>query len=196
MKKRILNKIIAIILSFFVVAVSLPITAFASTSVTVSSWFDFDNAKYNPEVTEIHISGDLTYTFDLITSKTVIIDENSTFTWSVSNGSFTVSNLIVNGTFTVDTNDSVANRLHVYGSVENNAEINVIGDGSCLWHATTTGSGRLVGTNTTYIDYGIMPDEMIPDNCYINLIKDTSLTFKTYATLDESKLIPGNTVTP
>lgn len=169
---------------------------FAENSETVTTVYQFEQALNDEGVSEIHISGNLIYKSELNTDKTIVIDSGSVLTWNMKTGNFEAGLLVINGKFVVKTQNSVVSRLHVYGTVENNGEIEAPTGGNCYWHAATTGDGSFVGMDRTYVDYGTLPEAMIPDVCKINLIKDITQTYNTYVTLDESKLSPGNTVTP
>lgn len=173
-----------------------PMHVFAENSETVTTVYQFEQALNDEEVSEIHISGNLIYKSELNTDKTIVIDSGSVLTWNMKTGNFEAGLLVINGKFVVQTQNSVVSRLHVYGTVENNGEIEAPTGGNCYWHAATTGDGSFVGMDRTYVDYGTLPEAMIPDVCKINLIKDITQTYNTYVTLDESKLSPGNTVTP
>lgn len=196
MKKSIMSKTLAAFLACLLMIGLLPMQAFAKNSEAVTTVYQFEQALNDEDITEIHISNNLTYQSELNTDKTIIIDSGSTLTWNMKTGDFEAALLVVNGKFVVKTQNSVVSRLHVYGTVENNGEIEAPAGGNCYWHATTTGSGSFVGMDRTYVDYGTLPEAMIPDVCKINLIKDITQTYNTYVTLDESKLSPGNTVTP
>lgn len=173
-----------------------PMHVFAENSETVTTVYQFEQALNDEGVSEIHISGNLIYKSELNTDKTIVIDSGSVLTWNMKTGNFEAGLLVINGKFVVKTQNSVVSRLHVYGTIENNGEIEAPTGGNCYWHAATTGDGSFVGMDRTYVDYGTLPEAMIHDVCKINLIKDITQTYNTYVTLDESKLSPGNTVTP
>lgn len=195
-KKSIMSKTLSVFLVCLLMIGLFPMHVFAENSETVTTVYQFEQALNDEEVSEMHISGNLIYKSELNTDKTIVIDSGSVLTWNMKTGNFEAGLLVINGKFVVQTQNSVVSRLHVYGTVENNGEIEAPTGGNCYWHAATTGDGSFVGMDRTYVDYGTLPEAMIPDVCKINLIKDITQTYNTYVTLDESKLSPGNTVTP
>lgn len=198
MKYKKFKSIIALILSLTLILGITPTVTFAEDSdiayVTSASWLD--KALQDDNVKIIHVTSSFGYTKDLNTDKTIIIDESQTFYWIKKTGDFKAGNLIINGTFIVRTEDSFVSRLNVFGPVENNGTIQVERSGYCFWRAQTTGSGSFIATSGTYIDYGSVPDEMMPNNCKINIMKDFALTSSATVTLNQNELVPGNTVTP
>ena len=196
MKNSLYKRVLAVILSCILVISITPIITFAEDTASVSSVSQLENALSNDNVKYIHITTSIDFKSDLITDKTIIVDNTAILTWTLKTGDFKTGNLIVNGKFIVKTEDSFVSRLNVYGPVENNGSIEAQGGGNCFWHSPTTGEGVFTGTSDTYIDYGTMPDEMLPSNCKINIMKDISQTFNATVTLDESKIVPGETLTP
>lgn len=196
MKRNLFKRAIAVILSFVLVMAVTPMTSFAEDTTTVTSEYQLKTALEDDNVKYIHIASSFSFTSDLDTDKTIIIDDNVSLSWEMKTGTFKTGNLIINGSFIVTTEDSFVSRLTVCGPVENNGTVEVRNIGKCLWRSPTTGSGNFIGTEDTYIDYGVMPEQMLPETCKINIMKDFSLTGKATITLEQNDLIPGNTVTP
>lgn len=156
MKKRIGSVLLALALCLSL----LPATALAAdtggtgTSVNVETKEEFKNALNNNDATEIHITGDIKYFDSLNSSKTIYIDNGATLTLSAPNAT-------------------------VSGTIVNNGTIKVTSKRRCLWKATTTGTGKLVGGTdswgdpSTYVDYGCVPETML-DGCRINIVKNIS----------------------
>lgn len=197
MKRSIFSRISAIVLSCVLILSLLPTVVFAQNSAAVSSVSELNSALNNAEVKEIHIVGSFTYKSGLTTDKTVIIDNGSVFTWNFDKGDFRTEKLVVNGSFVIIVEESFVNRLHVYGTVENNGNIKVESEtGNCFWHAPTTGDGTFVGTERTYVDYGTFASDKIPTNAKVNLMKDVTQTWNVKVSLNQDELVPGNTVIP
>lgn len=197
MKRTIFSRISAIVLSCVLILSLLPTVVFAQDSAVVSSVSELNSALNNGEVKEILISGNITYKTGLSTDKTVIIDKDSSLTWNFDKGDFRTEKLIVNGSFVIIVEESFVNRLHVYGTVENNGNIEVQSEtGNCYWHAPTTGDGTFVGTERTYVDYGTFASDKIPTNAKVNLMKDVTQTWSVKVSLNQDELDPGNTVIP
>lgn len=156
MKKRIGSVLLALALCLSL----LPATALAEdtggtgTSVNVETKEEFKNALNNNDATEIHITGDIVYSDSLNSRKTIYIDNGATLTLS-------------------------ANNATVSGTIVNNGTIQVKSRQKCIWSATTTGTGKLIGGKdpwnypSTYVDYGCVPEAML-DGCRINIVKDIS----------------------
>lgn len=156
MKKRIGSVLLALALCLSL----LPATALAEdtggtgTSVNVKTVEEFKNALNNTDATKIHITGDIRYSDSLNSSKTIYIDNGATLTLS-------------------------ANNATVSGTIVNNGTIQVKSRQKCIWSATTTGTGKLIGGKdpwnypSTYVDYGCVPEAML-DGCRINIVKDIS----------------------
>lgn len=156
MKKRIGSVLLALALCLSL----LPATALAAdtggtgTSVNVETKEEFKNALNNNDATEIHITGDIVYSDSLNSRKTIYIDNGATLTLS-------------------------ANNATVSGTIVNNGTIQVKSRQKCIWSATTTGTGKLIGGKdpwnypSTYVDYGCVPEAML-DGCRINIVKDIS----------------------
>ena len=160
MKKRIGSVLLALALCLSL----LPATALAdeadsgTISVNVTTDQEFKEALANNGATEIHITGNITYSGSLDSSKKIYIDSRATLTLS-------------------------ANNATVSGTIVNNGTIKVTSKRRCLWKATTTGTGKLVGgtdswnSPSTYVDYGCVPDTMLEgSNCLINIVKDITKT--------------------
>lgn len=160
MKKRIGSVLLALALCLSL----LPATALAEdtggtgTSVNVKTVEEFKNALNNNDATKIHITGDIRYSDSLNSSKTIYIDNGATLTLSAPNAT-------------------------VSGTIVNNGTIKVTSKRRCLWKATTTGTGKLVGgtdswnSPSTYVDYGCVPDTMLEgSNCLINIVEDITQT--------------------
>ena len=159
MKKRIGSVLLALALCLSL----LPATALAAGGTTnnvaeVSTMEDLNAALSNESVAEIHIIADMTYNDPLVASKPVRVNEGVTLTLSA-----------------YDTT--------VSGTIVNNGTIKVTSKRRCLWKATTTGTGKLVGgtdswnSPSTYVDYGCVPDTMLEgSNCLINIVKDITRT--------------------
>lgn len=159
MKKRIGSVLLALALCLSL----LPATALAEGGTTnnvaeVSTMEDLNAALSNESVAEIHIIADMTYNDPLVASKPVRVNEGVTLTLSA-----------------YDTT--------VSGTIVNNGTIKVTSKRRCLWKATTTGTGKLVGgtdswnSPSTYVDYGCVPDTMLEgSNCLINIVKDITRT--------------------
>lgn len=160
MKKRIGSVLLALALCLSL----LPATALAEdtggtgTSVNVETVEEFKNALNNNDATKIHITRDIRYSDSLNSSKTIYIDNGATLTLSAPNAT-------------------------VSGTIVNNGTIKVTSKRRCLWKATTTGTGKLVGgtdswnSPSTYVDYGCVPDTMLEgSNCLINIVKDITRT--------------------
>lgn len=160
MKKRIGSVLLALALCLSL----LPATALADeaggtgTSVNVKTQDELDTALNNADVTEIYITEDMTYKDALNATKPVQVNEGVTLT--LSDYDTTVS-----------------------GTIVNNGTIKVTSKRRCLWKATTTGTGKLVGGTdswnnpSTYVDYGCVPDTMLEgSNCLINIVKDITQT--------------------
>ena len=160
MKKRIGSVLLALALCLSL----LPATALAEdtggtgTSVNVETVEEFKNALNNNDATKIHITRDIRYSDSLNSSKTIYIDNGATLTLSAPNAT-------------------------VSGTIVNNGTIKVTSKRRCLWKATTTGTGKLVGgtdswnSPSTYVDYGCVPDTMLEgSNCLINIVKDITQT--------------------
>lgn len=196
MKNQLMKRVFAALLSFVLVLTVAPVTSFAEDTAYVSSASLLDKALEDDNVKYIHFTGSFGYTSDLDTDKTIIIDESATFYWIKKTGNFRTGNLIINGTFIVRTEDSFVSRLNVFGPVENNGTIEVERSGYCFWRSPTTGNGKFIGTAGTYIDYGTLPEQMMPETCKINIMKDFSLTSSATVTLNQNELVPGNTVIP
>ena len=175
MKKRIGSVLLALALCLSL----LPATALAEdtggtgTSVNVKTVEEFKNALNNNDATKIHITGDIRYSDSLNSSKTIYIDNGATLTLSAPNAT-------------------------VSGTIVNNGTIKVTSKRRCLWKATTTGTGKLVGgtdswnSPSTYVDYGCVPDTMLEgSNCLINIVKD--ITKAPVASLPTS-MQTGNTI--
>lgn len=174
MKKRIGSVLLALALCLSL----LPATALAdeadsgTISVNVTTDQEFKEALANNGATEIHITGNITYSGSLDSSKKIYIDSGATLTLSAYNA--TVSGTIVNnGTVKVDSK-------------------------KCFWKAQTTGSGKLIGGTdpwnnpSTYVDYGCVPEAMLEgSNCCINIVKDISQPVT--ATLPDT-MQTGNTI--
>lgn len=156
MKKRIGSVLLALALCLSL----LPATALAEDGTTnnvaeVSTEAELNDALSNVSVTKIHIKADMTYNDPLVASKPVQVNEGVTLTLNDYNT--TVSGTIVNnGTIQVKSNN-------------------------CLWTATTSGTGKLIGGkdkfgyDSTYVDYGCIPETMLENsNCRINIVKDIS----------------------
>ena len=156
MKKRIGSVLLALALCLSL----LPTAALAdeadsgTISVNVTTDQEFKEALANNGATEIHITGNITYWGSLDSSKKIYIDSGATLTLS-------------------------ANNATVSGTIVNNGTIKVTSKRRCLWKATTTGTGKLVGgtdswnSPSTYVDYGCVPDTMLEgSNCLINIVKD------------------------
>ena len=156
MKKRIGSVLLALALCLSL----LPATALAdeadsgTISVNVTTDQEFKEALANNGATEIHITGNITYSGSLDSSKKIYIDSRATLTLS-------------------------ANNATVSGTIVNNGTIKVTSKRRCLWKATTTGTGKLIGGTdswgdpSTYVDYGCVPETML-DGCRINIVKDIS----------------------
>ena len=129
-------------------------TGTASSVVEVSTMENLNAALSNASVTEIHITGDIVYSDSLNSRKTIYIDNGATLTLS-------------------------ANTATVSGTIVNNGTIQVKSRQKCIWSATTTGTGKLIGGKdpwnypSTYVDYGCVPEAML-DGCRINIVKDIS----------------------
>lgn len=129
-------------------------TGTASSVVEVSTMENLNAALSNANVTEIHITGDIVYSDSLNSRKTIYIDNGATLTLS-------------------------ANTATVSGTIVNNGTIQVKSRQKCIWSATTTGTGKLIGGKdpwnypSTYVDYGCVPEAML-DGCRINIVKDIS----------------------
>lgn len=175
MKKRIGSVLLALALCLSL----LPATALAEdtggtgTSVNVKTVEEFKNALNNNDATKIHITGDIRYSDSLNSSKTIYIDNGATLTLSAPNAT-------------------------VSGTIVNNGTIKVTSKRRCLWKATTTGTGKLVGGTdswndpSTYVDYGCVPETMLENsNCRINIVKDISQPVT--ATLPDT-MQTGNTI--
>lgn len=160
MKKRIGSVLLALALCLSL----LPATALAEdtggtgTSVNVETVEEFKNVLNNNDATKIHITRDIRYSDSLNSSKTIYIDNGATLTLSAPNAT-------------------------VSGTIVNNGTIKVTSKRRCLWKATTTGTGKLVGgtdswnSPSTYVDYGCVPDTMLEgSNCLINIVKDITQT--------------------
>lgn len=159
MKKRIGSVLLALALCLSL----LPVTALAEDGTTnnvaeVSTEAELNDALSNVSVTKIHIKADMTYNDPLVASKPVQVNEGVTLT--LSDYDTTVS-----------------------GTIVNNGTIKVTSKRRCLWKATTTGTGKLVGgtdswnSPSTYVDYGCVPDTMLEgSNCLINIVKDITQT--------------------
>lgn len=159
MKKRIGSVLLALALCLSL----LPATALAAGGTTnnvaeVSTMEDLNAALSNESVAEIHIIADMTYNDPLVASKPVRVNEGVTLTLSA-----------------YDTT--------VSGTIVNNGTIKVTSKRRCLWKATTTGTGKLVGgtdswnSPSTYVDYGCVPDTMLEgSNCLINIVEDITQT--------------------
>lgn len=197
MKRTLFSKISAVVLSCILIVSLLPTVVFAEDTAVVSSVSELNSALKNEQVKEIHIGGSFTYKSGLSTDKTVVIDDGSVFTWNYDKGEFRTEKLVVNGSFIIKIEESFVNRLHVYGTVENNGNIEVQSEtGNCYWHAPTTGDGTFIGTARTYVDYGTFAKDKIPTNAKVNLMKDVTQTWSVIVALNQEELVPGNTVTP
>ena len=156
MKKRIGSVLLALALCLSL----LPATALAeeggttSSVAEVSTMAELNTALNNENVTEIHIIANMTYNNPLNASTPVQVNEGVTLTLSDSDR-----------------------------TIVNNGTIKVTSKRRCLWKATTTGTGKLVGgtdswnSPSTYVDYGCVPDTMLEgSNCLINIVKDITQT--------------------
>lgn len=156
MKKRIVSAVMALILCLTLLPATVLAddTGTASSVVEVSTMENLNAALSNASVTEIHITGDIVYSDSLNSRKTIYIDNGATLTLS-------------------------ANTATVSGTIVNNGTIQVKSRQKCIWSATTTGTGKLIGGKdpwnypSTYVDYGCVPEAML-DGCRINIVKDIS----------------------
>ena len=156
MKKRIVSAVMALILCLTLLPATVLAddTGTASSVVEVSTMENLNAALSNANVTEIHITGDIVYSDSLNSRKTIYIDNGATLTLS-------------------------ANTATVSGTIVNNGTIQVKSRQKCIWSATTTGTGKLIGGKdpwnypSTYVDYGCVPEAML-DGCRINIVKDIS----------------------
>lgn len=151
------RKVWSILLTLCMVIAMMPAAAFAGedgvTDVTTEQ--GLKDALASSSVTEIQVTGDLTYKGSLDASKKITINEDVTLTISCS------SNTTVTGT------------------IVNKGTIEITGQGQCIWSAKTTGSGKIIAKNErwgdtqTYVDYGCAPENML-ENCRINIVDDIS----------------------
>ena len=156
MRKRIVSAVMALVLCLTLLPMSVLAddTGTASNVAKVSTKDELNAALKNASVTEIHITGDIVYSDSLNSSKTIYIDNGATLTLS-------------------------ANNATVSGTIVNNGTIQVKSRQKCIWSATTTGTGKLIGGKdpwnypSTYVDYGCVPEAML-DGCRINIVKDIS----------------------
>ncbi|MBM6921872.1 DUF1565 domain-containing protein [Phocea massiliensis] len=204
MKSKSCNRAFAILLSLVLIIALLPTTVFATGSTKVTEKNGLSAALKDSEITEIHVAGNMTvYTGELNTDKTIVIDSGYTLTVS-SASDFQTGNLIISDGATLKVvATSVSWPAHVYGTVENNGTILMTkqtdNGGNLFWHAKTTGTGICsteTCNKTVCIDYGAIPSEMFTaesTNYKINILKDSSK--KATFSIDETDLIPGNTVT-
>ena len=204
MKPKSLKKVFAGLLAFMLIVALLPTTVFAAGSTTVTNKNELSSALKDSDITEIHIAGDITvYTGELNTDKTIVIDSDYTLTVKNAND-FQAGNLIISNNATLKVlSGSISWPAHVYGTVKNNGTILLTKEtdngGYIFWHAKTTGTGVCsteTCNKTVYIDYETIPSDMLTSestNYKINIIKDSSK--KATFSIDETDLIPGNTVT-
>ena len=157
MRKRIVSAVMALILCLTLLPATVLAddTGTASSVAEVSTMENLNAALSNASVTEIHIITDMTYNNDsLVASKPVQVDEGVKLTLSAYNAT-------------------------VSGTIVNNGTIQVKSRQKCIWSATTTGTGKLIGGKdpwnypSTYVDYGCVPETML-DGCRINIVKDIS----------------------
>ena len=156
MRKRIVSAVMALILCLTLLPATVLAddTGTASSVAKVSTMKDLNAALRNESVAEIHITGDIVYSDSLNSSKTIYIDNGATFTLSAHNAT-------------------------VSGTIVNNGTIQVKSSQKCIWSATTTGTGKLIGGTdswndpSTYVDYGCVPEAML-EGCRINIVKDIS----------------------
>lgn len=157
MKKRIGSVLLALALCLSL----LPATALAeeadsgTTSVNVATDQEFKDALANNDVTEIHITENITYSDSLDSSKKIYIDSGATLTLRGYHST-------------------------VSGTIVNNGTVKVTSE-KCFWKAQTTGSGTLIGREkfsspTTYVDYGCVSDTVTLQTCLINIVADTTQT--------------------
>ncbi|MFR5915257.1 MAG: hypothetical protein ACLUGJ_09370 [Blautia wexlerae] len=160
----------------------------------VASKTDLETALNDDSIHTINITGDITYTDSLATSKRIVVKNGSTFKWSVYKGTFSVPLEIESGaTFIV----SSSWQAIVSGDVTNNGTVNVTRSswGICLWNAVTSGSGTL-GSSTAdvvYVRYGCVPDTMLTGSYRINVLDDQS-KYPTVAL--PTTMYVGDTITP
>lgn len=171
------RKVWSILLTLCMVMAMMPAAAFAEGggSASVSTEKELNAALKDGSVSEIRVTGNLTYTDSLDASKTVVIDNGVTLT--IGGYQTTVS-----------------------GTIVNNGTIKVTSSYECIWTAKTTGTGNLVAANQnwgeyqTYVDYGCVPDAMLNgSNCRINIVKD--VTVQPTVSLSSGKQV-GDTITP
>jgi hypothetical protein len=124
------------------------------------------------------ITGNITYSDPLSTSKTICVKNGSTFKWSAYKDTLNISQLTIEngGTFDVSPFDFMSSAV-VSGKITNNGSIKVSSTrGQCFWTAVTQGSGTFSTTSDTYISYGTVPSSMFADTNYkINVLKDLSV---------------------
>ena len=137
----------------------LPMSALAENTGTTSNVADVSTeaelnaALSNANVAEIYIIADMTYNDSLNATKPVQVNAGVTLT--------------------LDKYETT-----VCGTIINNGTIQVKSN-KCLWTATTSGTGKLIGGkdrfdyDSTYVDYGCVPETML-DGCRINIVKDIS----------------------
>lgn len=171
------RKVWSILLTLCMVVAMMPAAAFAGengSTAEVTTASELTTALQSDSVTEIHVTGDLTYSGSLDASKKITINEGVTLMIDCS----------YNATVT--------------GTIDNNGTIKLTGKGECIWTATTTGSGKLSAENQkwgeyqTYVDYGCVPENMLK-NCKINIVDDISK--KPTVSLPESMTV-GDKITP
>jgi|GEM_PF-359951 len=155
MKKRIVSAVMALALCLTL----LPMSALAENTGTTSNVADVSTeaelnaALSNANVAEIYIIADMTYNDSLNATKPVQVNAGVTLT--------------------LDKYETT-----VCGTIINNGTIQVKSN-KCLWTATTSGTGKLIGGkdrfdyDSTYVDYGCVPETML-DGCRINIVKDIS----------------------
>ena len=170
MKKRILS----LMLTLCMILVMLPMTAFAAGNIAeVTRKDELTAALADDSITEIHVTGDITFTDSLNASKVIEVEQGVTLT--IGGDQTTVS-----------------------GTIVNNGTIKVTSTSKCTWKAATSGSGKLVAANTrwgeyqTYVDYGCVPESMM-ENCKINIVKDISV--RPTVSLPENMQV-GDTIAP
>ena len=125
------RKVWSILLTLcMVMAFIPPHVAFAGedgvTDVTTEQ--GLKDALASSSVTEIQVTGGLTYRGSLDASKKITINEGVTLTISCS------SNTTVTGT------------------IVNKGTIEITGQGQCIWSAKTTGSGKIIAKNERWGD--------------------------------------------
>ena len=162
----------------------------------VATLSDFRAALKDDSIQIINITGNITYSDPLSTSKTICVKNGSTFKWSAYKDTLNVSQLTIEngGTFDVSPFDFMSSAV-VSGKITNNGSIKVISTrGQCFWTAVTQGSGTFSTTSDTYISYGTVPSSMFADTNYkINVLKDLSVAAT--VSLPETMYV-GDTITP